>query len=757
MRLPQAGPGPELAAGATLAAGAAASALLLAVSPLATADPFHGTLALLPLLLAGFREIRRLAVEQGGRDLAPAGTAGELAALGLLLLLLLARPALDVARADEVLACGFLVLLAHRVGRQAVALRPLLGERLPGRPSVLFCLLPLAAYVAVMPWVARHREPDGDEPYYLLITHSLAYDGDAELTNNYAAGDWSRFLSRPIEPQPGDPVGPRGELYSRHNELLPMALVPAYRLAGKAGALAMMGAFTAALAWLTLRLARHYAPDRPGEALAAWALLAFAPPLLLYSYQVWVEVPGALLATLALDRILRLDADRAGAGAARRWGRKEWLSLGLPVLLLPLLKIRFLVVAAPLLALGWWHAGRPRRHVWVLALMLAAVAGGMLLHNSFLYSNPLKIHSWQELDLHRYSPAAYARGALGLFYDTAFGLFACAPLWLLAIPACGLLLARRSPLLAHLAVITFPYLLIVVPRSEWYGGWSPPFRYPLIALPLLAVALVPLLAGRRRPGARALLAGLALATLMLALLWTVVPGWTYNFADGRTYVLDRLSERLGSDLGRLFPSSVRPRAATWLWPAVTLVLVPLLWWLPGRRRLETAEAEGTEPEAARAGWLWGTAALLALAAALPLAAARLPTRTVELEDPQVAKSGGHLHPDRWALDRTLYRGGWALRVGERLAAPVISGGGRVEIALSGQFIRNQAVPFEIDVLAGDRVVGMWTPRRERVWETVVLGPVDWPAGAPLVLAARGDHPTGELNGAVLDRVELRWR
>ncbi len=41
-----------------------------------------------------------------------------------------------------------------------------------------------------------------------------------------------------------------------------------------------------------LRLSRHFFADRPGGALCAWAVLAFTPPLLLYSYQVWVEVPA---------------------------------------------------------------------------------------------------------------------------------------------------------------------------------------------------------------------------------------------------------------------------------------------------------------------------------------------------------------------------------------------------------------------------------------------------------------------------------
>lgn len=729
-----------LRTGAVLALAAIASALVSARLPLAPDDPFHGTLSILPLLLAGFHQLHRWTVRQGGRALSAAGGAGELVALGLLVLLALARPHLGLARADEAVAAGLLLVLGHRAAGQTVALRPLLGDRLPGRPSVLFLLLPFLVYLAILPWSARHRQPDGDEPYYLLITHSLAYDLDADLTDDYRDGEWRHYMDRPIEPQPGDPVGPDGELYSRHNELLPMLLAPSYRLGGKAGALVTMALLAALLAWMTLRLARHYQPGRPGEGLAAYALIAFTPPLLLYSYQVWVEVPAAVLATLALDRLLSLKE-------ARTWGWKQWLGLGVPILLLPLVKIRFLLIAAPLLALAWWHAGRPRKPLLLLGGLLAAVAGGILLYNHFLYANPLKIHSWQELDLHQYRWLSYLAGGLGLFYDAAFGLFGCAPVWLLLLAAVPLLVVRRDRLLLDLAALTLPYLVIVAPRSEWYGGWSPPFRYPLVALPLLGLALIPLLARRDRPGARALLAGLCALTLALTLVWVVVPGWTYNFADGGSYVLDALSERLDTDLIRLFPSSVRPRAATWVWPALTLLLVPLLWWL-GRRP--------------RGSWgpglagVVGVVGLLILAAALPALAARLPTRVVEFEDPQVRKSGGHPHPDLWVIDRTRYPGGWVLRVSETIRVPVRPGGRRVRLRIHAQHIRNQPVPFYIDIRAGDRLLAVWEPPRERVWEEIELGPFDWRDGEPLNLIAFGEHPPGALNAAILDRIELDW-
>jgi hypothetical protein len=741
----------ETAAVLTVALAAAATVRWAARGlPLAADDPFHGTLVVLPLVLAALREIHRWGARLGGLTLGARATAGELGALSGLVLLVLARPHLGIAGSPELLAAGLLLVLASRVTRQTLALRPLLGERLPRRPSLLFLLLPFVVYLAILPWLTRHRQPDGDEPFYLLVTHSLAYDLDADLTNNYAAGDWRHFMDRPIEPQPGDPVGPRGERFSRHNELLPMVLVPAYRLAGKLGALATMALMTAALAWLTLRLARHYVPELPGESLAAWAFVAFTPPLLLYSYQVWVEVPAALLTAVALDRILTIDA----AANGRSWGRKEWLGLGLPVLLLPLLKIRLILISGPLLALGWWHAGRSRRQLLILGGLLAALAAGMLLYNQILYSNPLKIHTWQEVDPVSYGPASYFKGMSGLFFDAAFGIFGSAPVWMILLPAFLWLAARRSPLLLHMVVLSLPYLLVVVPRLEWYGGWSPPFRYALLAMPLFGIALAPVLARlRERPGAQALLAGLAALTLALTLVWVVFPGWTYNFADGRSYLLDALSGRLGVDVARFFPSSIRPRTATWLWPVLAIPLVSLLWWLPRKR------AEGSARISAISGMpaLAGVALMLAAAALLPAAAARLPTRVIELEDPQVTKSGGHPHPDRWVIERTRYRGGWVLRVGERLAAPVAPGSRRVKLRLVAEFIRNQPAPYTLDIKEGERLLASWTPGRQRVWETVEVGPVDWQPGQALVLEAHGPAPPGELNGAILDRVEMDWR
>lgn len=737
---------------AVLALGLVGSLAVTGWAPLPPGDPLAGTSILLPLLVAAFHVLERWVVLRGGRRLPPRAVTAQATAVIALAVLALARPHLGLPERAAALVFGGLVLvLIHRVALQLVAMRPVLGRRLHRIPA-LFFVLPFLAYLAILPWSSSQHLPDGDEPFYLLMTHSLAHDGDVDLTDNYARNDWRSFMDRPIEPQPGDPVGPGGELYSRHNMLLPLVLAPAYRLAGKTGALAMMAAMAAALAWVTLRLARHYVPKRPGPALLAYGVVAFASPLVLYSYQVWVEVPAALLASLAVDQILALERLRTPG-----WTSRQWVGIGLPILLLPLVKLRFMLLAGPLLLLAWWYSGRPKKALIVLGLLLAGVGGGLLIHNKILYDNPLKIHTWQELELYQYTPGDYLEGAAGLFWDSAFGLFPAMPIWLLLLPALWWVLPsderrlRRLP--AHLAILTLPYLAIVVPRPEWYGGWSPPFRYAVIALPMLGLFLAPLLETRHRGGARALLAGLGAVTLGLMLLWLAVPGWTYNFADGRTYLLDHLSTSLGADAARLFPSTVRPRLATWLWALISLFLVPALWLLPHRR-------PGRPPgrlSSSRQPALVGVAALLGLLALVPLAATHLPTRVVELEDPWLARDGGSLYPDRWSIERTRYRGGWLLHKGARLEVPVVPGGPEARVRLDLRFIRNAEGPFSVEIRAGEHRIGRWEPRAvdDRVWREIELGPVDWPAGAPLVIEPL--QRPGPFNGVIVDRAIFGWR
>lgn len=702
--------------------------------PLPPTDSLRTTVAILPLVVCGLFAARELGKLReplpGPRWL----SLGEASLLGFLILAALTRATLGLgASASLVIFCGLLVLLFVHLARLLVALGLTLGDSLPRRPGLIFFLLPLLAYWAVLPWSAAHHQPDGDEPYYLLITHSLAYDFDADLTNNYRDQDWRAFINRPLAPQPGDPVGPHGELYSRHNLTLPLLLAPAYRLAGRAGALVMMTLLAALVSWMTLRLAYRYYPNRPREGLIAYALVAFSPPLLIYSYQVWIEVPATLLVVVALDRILDLKPHQD-------WGWRRWLAIGIPIFLLPLVKIRLMLLAVALAGLAWWRAGRPRKPLLLLIASLGLLGIAIMAYNQAFYGNPLKIHTWQEVEIENYPIVNYALGFFGLFFDCAFGLFASAPIWILLIPAFLLLLYRRQQIVIDLLVLATPYLLIVLPRLEWYGGWCPPFRYALVLLPLLAIGLIPLLASRQRGGAQALLVALGAVTLVLALLWLAVPGWTYNFANGRTYLLDFLSTRWHLDVSRFFPSYIRPRSADWWWPLACSILLPLFWWFPRRIRRPA---------------MWGIGLLLLATAALPIAARTIPTHRLEFEEPQVSKAGGELFPARWTEARTRFRDAWRLRAGDSIAAPLNPGGKSLRMTLDIEIDGAPEPAPRLAISTGGTPLLELTCPPAKGWQSVRVGPMPWPSGARSLDIAL--TKSGAKTSLLLDGADLHWQ
>ncbi len=717
---------------AELGGAALASWLLFRCSPLFPGDPLRPCLAIVPWVVWALSALARQAPPTPNCR-RQAGF--ELALLVLLILLTWGRRSLGLAATDWFLVAGFLLLLAHRVVRLLVRLRPALGERLGSTPPLTFFFLPLVVYLALVPWTSALRQPDGDEPYYLLLTHSLAYDFDVDLSNNYAAGDWQHFLKRPLTPQPGDPRGAAGEIYSRHNLLLPLLLAPIYRLAGFPGTIVAMAVLTAALAWTFLRLASRYAPDEPTAALKSYALLALGPPLLLYSSQIWIEVPAALLLSLALDAIL-------AARQEERLSRWQIVALAGAVVLLPLLKLRLALVTLPLLGLLAWRWRAGRRLVYGLGAGFLALLASLFVHNQLRFGNPLKIHQLEELGLAQDSLSRVVLNLIGMLFDCAFGLLAAAPLWLLLLPATLLLKKKRSPLLGDIAILTLPYLLALVPRLEWYGGWSPPFRYPLVFLPLLGLAMIPIWNPAGRAWLRPAAAGLLALTVVLTLIWIVIPGWTYHFADGRNHLLDRASDRLQADVARFFPSAVRPRVATWIWPLAAALTTPLLLW-PRRR-----------PVAA----LWGVVGLLTLTAIVPLLAVNLPTHVVEFEDPWVQKELGKPYPEPWRPQRPAYRGGWMVQARTRVTAPLIVGGQTVQIRLAVLLVENEDQPFALRLAAGETVLATHEIARGQEWQELEFGPYTWPPGQPLVvLGPEGKAPTWKNNAAIIDRAVLTWQ
>jgi len=139
----------------------------------------------------------------------------------------------------------------------------------------------------------------GDEPHYLVISHSLARDGDVNVFDQYFRGRYQEFFAVDDLAQHGNFGRGYKKYYSIHLPGLSLTLAPFFFFHISPPLLhfllrATLGLFGALLAvltyWLAMRLWR-----RPALAFWLTAVFALSAPFFFYSIHIFPEIQVALL------------------------------------------------------------------------------------------------------------------------------------------------------------------------------------------------------------------------------------------------------------------------------------------------------------------------------------------------------------------------------------------------------------------------------------------------------------------------------
>jgi hypothetical protein len=473
----------------------------------------------------------------------------------------------------------------------------------------------IAAIIFALVIPTQMRTPiDGDEPFYLLITESLVHDHDLDLRNQYADLGHSATGRLDLKPQEGDPVN-----RSRHEPFLPMLLIPGYCLAGLPGALATIALFGVLLVRSTIRMLEDEGID-DATTRALFPFFAFGPPVIYYVARIWPEVPGAFFFVEALRGVRQRRVQR-------------WLPT---MAALTLLKLRFGLISMVLLIVAMWRR-RPRRRDLIV---IAAIAVALAILFAF------SVHTWRELL--PIAPRNYAIGIFGLLADGAAGFLFQAPFYLLGIFA----ITRwksAPPALRIGCLAALPYIISLVPRSEWHGGWSPPLRYVVVFMPLLLLGAATV--WRRAEG---FLAVAAIWSIGLTIHGLVFPWRLFHIENGENNAGEWLSSKYFSDFSRLFPSFIRVNHAAIVASIAIVVAFIVLRYVKIPPQL--------------------VAPCVAVLLVFGYSEGRKPARTIEFEDAHVIHNGGELYPEVYTVARFLYRGGWLLHEGDALS--FLARGGR---------------------------------------------------------------------------------
>jgi hypothetical protein len=464
------------------------------------------------------------------------------------------------------LAFGAPLMTIVLCGAVGVAIARAASEDGPLTTEAAWCVAPFLFYLALGTSLPGAAGPQGDEPHYLLTAESLWTDGDVDLRDELETRAYAPYYSGTLAPHTS-PASPPERAYSIHAPGLAALLLPAYALGGYPAVRTFLSLIAATTVWLVYRLVRAQT-GRAGPAAAAAAALSLTPPLAFYAVAVYPETPVALACALFL-----LAASFPADG---RWRAAAVVAAAI----VPWLHPKYLPLAAVGLLLSCrWRT--PRANAAAAAVFAASVALLLVFMHAHYGRASLSAAYGQGFN-DDVTPERALWGAPALLFDRQFGLFAIAPVWLLAVPGAALLFHRSRHTAAAAVLLAASAFAVNASFSMWWGGTCPPARFLVPCLPVLA-CLVAEVAPLRRTLTAALVGG-GLGVVALA---AEAPRALHNRADGESALLRVLAR--GLDLDHRLPSFVLEEKDALLL-SVSLLAVFALLWLRGARGLAAGAA-----------------------------------------------------------------------------------------------------------------------------------------------------------------------
>jgi hypothetical protein len=418
----------------------------------------------------------------------------------------------------------------------------------------------------------------GDEPHYLVITHSLLVDHDLQIENNHTRGDYRAFFGGELRPDYLQ-RGVNGQIYSIHAPGLSVLLLPAYAVAGARGAIVTVCVLAAVAALAVFEIAAIVA----GLATAwlTWAMICFTVPFIPHAWALYPEIAGAAIVAWAIVWTLR-SRDRSPT---------SWLWRGVCLAMLPWLHTKFTVLLAGLIVCLLWNLRARWRSAAALVLPIAIsgvawIAFFWIIYRSIDPQVPYGGYTAQFVRVEN-----IPRSLFGLLFDQKFGFLIYAPIYLLLLP--GLRALFRDRQLRQLGVMTVltagAYVISAARLYMWWGGSSAPARFLVPVLPLLAPAIALGLTRVKDRAATVTVAIVAAMSLAVAAAGAIGPGDFLLFSSphGVARILERVQG--SAPLAAALPTFTQEE-----WRAPALQVLPwlaaaLLGWLAGwiaaRRRV----------------------------------------------------------------------------------------------------------------------------------------------------------------------------
>ncbi len=332
----------------------------------------------------------------------------------------------------------------------------------------------------------------GDEPHYLLISHSLLKDGDIDLLNNYANKDYQKIMLADVQIRSHTAPG-TNRRYSFHSPGTSILLLPFYALGslfkGRLSVLFIRLGMSLFGALLGLQVFLFIFQEWKKEklALGIWILYSFSSPVFFYSLHVYPEIIIALL-SLFVFRMLRFSSS---------FSKSKLVLIGLLLsCFIWFHAIKYVFIVVPLFVYSLWTLQKKYKTGWNILYFFLFPTFLTLFYFLFQYtfygSFSLAAVSWrgamapaESLEYFKTLitdiPFRFRWETLaGYFFDQRDGLLLYSPVYFFAFLGCVEMVRRNFRHFLLLFFLTAPYVMNSAFLTQ-RTGYAPQAR-PLVAV-----------------------------------------------------------------------------------------------------------------------------------------------------------------------------------------------------------------------------------------------------------------------------------
>jgi hypothetical protein len=243
----------------------------------------------------------------------------------------------------------------------------------PKKLLILFLVAFLVYHLCALCYVSKGLAYSGDEPYYLMTTHSLYQEGDINLAKNYTDLDYFHFYPKELYPnlrlRAYARFGKKGTDYvwPINQPGVSVMILPYYWLSQQFQGRTLIYIIKISLSiWAVLLglqiylFAREFWKNEKIP-LLLWFLYSFSAPILFYAFHLYPEVPIALFSVYIFRKVL----------STKNLSFIHFFFLGFLLALFPWFGLKYNMIMWPLLLVAIYFLLINHKAKWKIFTFLA--------------------------------------------------------------------------------------------------------------------------------------------------------------------------------------------------------------------------------------------------------------------------------------------------------------------------------------------------------------------------------------------------